>query len=91
MTNWRQYYGERSRHGGETYRAFTLIEMLIVIAVVAVLAALLFPVLSKTRARARQTQCLSNLRQLSLATFQYAQDSDDHYPTDRFSEIGLAH
>ena len=51
-----------------------------VIAVLAILAALLFPVFSRVRAKARQTQCLSNLRQLSLATFQYAQDSDDRYP-----------
>ena len=61
-------------------RAFTLIELLVVIAVVALLAAFLFPVFSRVRERARQTQCLSNLRQLGLATSQYAQDSDDHYP-----------
>lgn len=59
---------------------FTLIELLVVIAVVTILAALLFPVFSKVRARGRQTACLSNLRQLSLATLQYAQDSDDRYP-----------
>ncbi|MGI4791247.1 MAG: type II secretion system protein [Janthinobacterium lividum] len=59
---------------------FTLIELLVVIAVVAILAALLFPVFAKVRERGRQTACLSNLRQLSLATFQYAQDSDDRYP-----------
>jgi len=61
-------------------RGFTLIELLIVIAVVAILAAFLFPVFGRVRERARQTACLSNLRQLGLATFQYAQDSDDRYP-----------
>lgn len=60
--------------------SFTLIELLVVIAIVAILAAFLFPVFSKVRERARQTQCLSNLRQLSLAVSLYVQDSDDHYP-----------
>ena len=62
------------------HRAFTLIELLVVVAIVAILVAFLFPVFSRVRERARRTQCLSNLRQLSLATFQYAQDSDDRYP-----------
>ncbi len=70
--------------GGPTlnkpFRAFTLIELLVVIAVVALLAAVLLPVFAKVRARGRQVACLSNLRQLGLATFQYAQDFDDHYP-----------
>jgi prepilin-type N-terminal cleavage/methylation domain-containing protein len=59
---------------------FTLIELLVAIAIVALLAAVLFPVFSRVRERARQTACLSNLHQLSLATFQYAQDFDDRYP-----------
>lgn len=59
---------------------FTLIELLVVVAIIALLAALLFPVFAKVRARGRQTACLSNLRQLGMATFQYAQDFDDHYP-----------
>ena len=61
-------------------RAFTLIELLVVIAVIAILAALLFPVFSKARKRAQQATCVSNLRQLGQATFQYAQDYDDFYP-----------
>jgi len=61
-------------------RAFTLVELLVVIAIVATLVAFLFPVFSRVRERGRQTACLSNLRQLGLATFQYAQDSDDRYP-----------
>ncbi len=59
---------------------FTLVEILIVVAIISLLAAVLLPVFTKARARGQQTACLSNLRQLSLATFQYIQDSDDRYP-----------
>lgn len=64
----------------KTRRGFTLIELLVVIAVISILAALLFPVFASARAKARQTTCLSNLRQLGQAVFMYAQDNDDLYP-----------
>lgn len=60
--------------------AFTLIELLVVIAVIAILAAFLFPVFFKVREKARQASCASNLHQLGLAIFLYAQDSDDMLP-----------
>jgi len=60
-----------------TKRGFTLIELLVVIAIIAILAAILFPVFAKAREKARQTTCLSNLKQISLAWLQYAQDYDE--------------
>ena len=61
-------------------RGFTLIELLVVIAIIAILAAILFPVFAKAREKARQSSCLSNLKQLSLAMLQYAQDYDERFP-----------
>jgi prepilin-type N-terminal cleavage/methylation domain-containing protein/prepilin-type processing-associated H-X9-DG protein len=60
-------------------RAFTLIELLVVVAIIAVLAALLFPVFAQSREKARQAGCMSNLRQLGMAVMQYAQDHDETY------------
>jgi prepilin-type N-terminal cleavage/methylation domain-containing protein len=61
-------------------RAFTLIELLVVIAIVAILAAILFPAFIKARERARQTHCVSNLKQLSTAMDLYCNDNDDRFP-----------
>jgi prepilin-type N-terminal cleavage/methylation domain-containing protein len=60
--------------------AFTLVELLVVTALISLLAALLFPVFFQAREKARQATCISNLRQLGLAVFMYAQDSDDLMP-----------
>ncbi len=60
---------------------FTLIELLVVIAIIAILAAILFPVFARAREKARQTTCISNQRQISIAASMYAQDNAETLPT----------
>ncbi len=62
-------------------RGFTLVELLVVIAIIALLAAILFPVFAKAQAKAKQTQCLSNIRELTTAMMMFAQDNQNTYPT----------
>jgi prepilin-type N-terminal cleavage/methylation domain-containing protein len=58
-------------------RAFTLIELLVVIAIIAILAAILFPVFAQAKAAAKKSSCLSNTKQMTLATIMYGGDYDD--------------
>ena len=72
----------------EMRRGFTLIELLVVIAIIAILAAMLLPVLSRAKESGRRISCLNNLKQLSLATQLFVDDNGGNYPprseTDRW-------
>jgi prepilin-type N-terminal cleavage/methylation domain-containing protein/prepilin-type processing-associated H-X9-DG protein len=69
-------------------KGFTLIELLVVIAIIAILAAILFPVFSRAREKARQTSCLSNVKQQATGVIMYAQDYDETYAMSVYTPDG---
>lgn len=61
-------------------QGFTLIELLIVIAIIAILAAILFPVFARSRENAKRMSCMSNMKQIGIGILQYVQDYDERFP-----------
>ncbi len=69
-------------------RAFTLVELLLVIAIIAILAALLLPALTKAKALSKRVKCLSNERQIAMSWEMYAGDNNDNLVLNGESPVG---
>ena len=80
---------EKRRFNPQSRSAFTLIELLVVIAIIAVLASLLLPAVARTKSQASRVQCLSQMRQIGLATMMYADDHDGELPRSSHSAMAF--
>src|SRR3989454_711355 len=77
----------KTRQGREPgiWRGFTLIELLVVIAIIAILAAMLLPVLSKAKEKGQRAKCIANIKQILLSTHMYVLDFNDTLPYTSWS------
>src|SRR5258708_6418870 len=71
-------------------RAFTLVELLVVIAIIVILAAMLLPVLNRGKMRAKQIQCVNNMREMGLAFNSFAHDHESRFPMQISTNAGGA-
>ena len=79
------------KHKGTMPCGFTLIELMVVVAIISILAAMLLPALASAKGKARRIECLSGLRQLNLALTMYADDFEDQYPPRTEREFSWIH
>src|SRR6266536_4071451 len=80
VKSWTRRLSGAIRHG------FTLIELLVSIAIIAILAAMLLPALSRSKQSARRIVCVDHLKQLALATVMYVMDNENYYPSSNSTD-----